>query len=203
MGAHPPAPLILGLTGPIACGKTTVGTILLQLGALARIDADQIVHRLYEPGMPVSREIAAAFGPEMLAPDGSVDRGRLGDVVFGHPEQLRRLEGIVHPAVRAAVRQELAQYHGKPGVVVIDAVRLLQSDLLPLCDAVWVVQCPEEAELRRLRRNRGLDEAAARARLAAQPSFDHPAVTRIIHNDGTRQALRAEVELAWTDLTAR
>jgi len=191
------APRILGLTGPIACGKTTVGDLLLDLGALERIDADRVVHELEGSDTPTAREIRTLFGDEVMNPDGSVNRQRLGGIVFANPEALRRLEGVVHPAVRSIIRARLEKLRDRAGVVVVDAVRLLQSDLLPMCDAVWVVQCPANAQMRRLTEIRKMDAAAAMARLAAQPSFEHPRVTEVITNAGSLQKLRRQVESAW------
>lgn len=195
-------PFILGLTGPIACGKTTVGTLLLELGALDRIDADTVVHDLYAPGTQVTAAVAGAF-PGVLAEDGSVDRSVLAEKVFGHQESLRRLEGIVHPAVRATIRDRLEHFRGRRGLVVIDAVRLLQSDLLPLCDAVWLVTCDRAEQERRLRENRRMSDAAVRDRLDSQPTFDSPRVSAVIPNSGSRADLAHAVRRAWEALGTR
>jgi dephospho-CoA kinase len=193
-------PFLLGLTGPIGCGKSTVGDILLRLGAIERIDADNVVHRLMAPGTEVTRQIESVFGPGVLAPNGAVDRGRLADIVFNDSAALRQLEAMVHPGVRSAIRERLEDSRGRHGVVVVDAVRLLQSELLPLCDAVWVVRCSVEEEMRRLTSLRGMPPDAARGRLAAQPSFDHPKVDRVIWNDGTMEELERNVKAAWERL---
>jgi len=195
------SPFLLGLTGPIACGKTTVGDILLELGALERIDADRVVHTLMEPGTPTTGAIRGEFGDEILRPDGSVDRGRLGRLVFADAEALRRLEGIVHPAVRHSIRERLPQFEGRPGVLVVDAVKLLQSELLELCDGVWVVQCSAAAQLRRLTEIRHMTAEEAQGRLAAQPSFSSPRVTAVIENSGSMDELRQRVEEEWSALS--
>jgi dephospho-CoA kinase len=187
---------ILGLTGPIACGKTTVGNILLELGATERIDADTVVHRLMVAGTPTTRRIVERFGDDILAEDGSVDRRALAGRVFGDPSALRDLEAITHPEVRLETLRRL-QVHSE-GVIVIDAVKLLQSELLPLCDAVWVVRCDPEVELRRLKRRNGLTKEEAQTRIAAQPSFDSPAVGVVIDNSGSVDELRRHVEEAWS-----
>jgi dephospho-CoA kinase len=193
-------PRILGLTGPIGCGKTTVGDLLGELGALERIDADRVVHELMAAGTATSREVGRAFGPEALKADGSVDRAALARIVFADAVARTRLEAIVHPAVRRAIRQRIEELKGRRGIVVVDAVRLLQSDLLPLCDWVWVVRCDEGEQRRRLRENRGMDEESIEGRLAAQPSFDHPRVTRVIDNSGSVEELRRQVERMWSEL---
>lgn len=191
---------ILGLTGPIACGKSTVGDILLELGAIERIDADAIVHGLMVAGTETTARIREEFGAQVLRADGSIDRAALGQIVFDDPVALRRLEGIVHPAVRQRVRAGLYELSGREGVVVVDAVRLLQSELLELCDAVWVVQCRRKVELDRLMMNRRMARAAAEARLAAQPAFDHPRVTLVIDNSASLEGLRRQVVAGWQDL---
>ena len=190
-------PRVLGITGPIGCGKTTVGDILLELGALERIDADREVHALMQPGTEVTREIARRFGEAVIAPDGSVDRARLGGIVFADPERLRELESITHPAVRRSIRGRLQDYADEDGVVVVDAVKLLQSDLLPFVEAVWVVQCSQQVQLERLRMIRGMSREAALDRVRAQPDFRHERVTAVLENSGSLQELRERVQQAW------
>jgi dephospho-CoA kinase len=197
---HKNAPFVLGITGPIACGKTTAGTILLELGALARIDADEVVHSLMRPHSPVTVQVASVFGPSVITADGAVDRARLASTVFGDPEALARLESIVHPAVRAAIRARIESFSGCAGVIVVDAVKLLQSDLLPLCDAVWVIRCAPTEQLRRLRDERHMHPEAIDGRLAAQPAFEHPRVTRVIENSGDLTALRARIAAEWATI---
>jgi dephospho-CoA kinase len=196
-----PAPRILGLTGPIGCGKSTVGDLLLELGALERIDADQAVHQLMLSGTPTTGQIRSVFGPQVIDPDGSVDRTALGELVFADPQALARLEAIVHPAVRQVIRSRLSDLSRHTGIVVVDAVKLLQSELLEVCDAVWVVRCSAETQMHRLTETRHLTESAARSRMAAQPSFDHPRVTTVIDNSGSMEDLRRRVERAWSALT--
>lgn len=195
-----PAPRILGLTGPIACGKSTVGDLLLELGALERIDADQAVHQLMLSGSPTTDQIRAVFGPQVINPDGSVNRTVLGELVFADPQALARLEGIVHPAVRQVIRSRVRELSHRSGIVVVDAVKLLQSELLELCDAVWVVCCSADTQMQRLTEIRHMTESAARNRMAAQPSFDHPRVTTVIDNSGSVEDLRRQVEQAWSAL---
>jgi dephospho-CoA kinase len=201
---HPEtAPRILGLTGPIACGKTTVGAILLDLGALARIDADEVVHELMEAGTATTCHVERAFGTAVIAASCAVDRAALGARVFADPEALRRLEDIVHPAVRSAIRGRIERFAGREGVVILDAVKVLQSDLADLCMAVWVVQCPREEELRRLTEDRAMSPQEAGDRIAAQPAFDDPRVSAVIDNSGSLEQLRAEVGRWWAEFTAR
>jgi dephospho-CoA kinase len=186
---------ILGLTGPIACGKTTVGDLLLEFGAVARIDADAVVHGLMRAGTPTSARIAERFGQEALDATGAVDRAALGRAVFADPDALRDLEAITHPDVRLEIRRRLERY--QDGVVVVDAVKLLQSDLLALCDAVWVVSCDPASEMRRLMHRNALIEDDARRRIDAMPSFEHAAVAVRIDNSGSMDDLRPRVRQAW------
>lgn len=194
------SPFVLGLTGAIGCGKTTVGDILLELGALERIDADRVVHRLMEPGTEVTAQVARAFGQHVLLPDAGVNRQALGRIVFGDPAKLRRLEEITHPAVRREIRRRIESLAGTEGVVVVDAVKLLESDLLPLTDAVWMVQCAPDQQLLRLTQTRNMTAEDAAARIRAQPTFHHPAVTRVIQNNQTLMKLRENVAEAWQEL---
>src|ERR1700692_2706537 len=113
---------ILGITGNIACGKTSVGQMLLELGAERYIDADAVVHKLYESGQPIAVQVAQAFGPSVMAADGSVNRQSLGAVVFQDAGAMRRLEAIVHPAVGGALLQELSIV-SPTGIAIIDAVK--------------------------------------------------------------------------------
>jgi dephospho-CoA kinase len=203
VAAHDPqaVPRILGLTGPIACGKTTVGTMLLRLGALARIDADEVVHELMEPGTETTARVERAFGTGVIAPDGAVDRKALGQRVFADPDDLHRLEQIVHPEVRLTIREKLRLFAGREGIVVLDAVKLLQGDLAALCSAIWVVQCEPSEELRRLTEDRGITPADAGRRLAAQPSFGDARVSAVIDNSGDREETLAQVRRHWQELT--
>ncbi len=160
-------PLRLGLTGPIGCGKSTVLAWLAARGALV-IDADQVARAVTSPGSPVTAEVAAAFGPAVIAADGSLDRAALGTIVFGDPGQLRRLEAITHPAVREQILAALrAAEDGPQAVVVIEAIRLVEAGYPALLDEVWLVTC-EPAEQRRRLVARGVSDADASARITAQ-----------------------------------
>jgi dephospho-CoA kinase len=196
-------PYILGLTGNIASGKTTIGLMLLELGAHTYEDADQVVHRLYLPGQPLVARLAETFGRDVLAPDGGIDRQRLGERVFGDPAALKRLEALVHPAVQEALLATLSSIPDDE-VGVLDAIKLVESGYASLCHAVWVVECPEAMQLRRLVEQRGLTTEQARARLAAQPQMGPKlaAATEVIHNDGTLYDLRAQVTGAWKRFVA-
>src|SRR5258708_4604805 len=195
---------ILGITGNIACGKTTVGKMLLELGVEKYIDADALVHQLYLSGQPIAREVAAAFGTDVMAADGSVDRKALGERVFGDASALRRLEEIVHPAVGQAMLGSLASVSAN-GIAVIDAVKLLEGGSGAFCQSKWLVVCPEEQELARLMARNELSEAEARARLQAQPSVERrlPLVDEVIDNGGSLEETRRQVDAAFQRFCAR
>jgi dephospho-CoA kinase len=197
-------PRIIGLTGNIACGKTTIGTILLDLGAEKYIDADALVHRLYEPGQPIALSIAETFGPAVMTPEGRVDRKALGEIVFHQPEALRRLEAIVHPAVGQALLAELSQV-SPTGIVIIDAVKLLEGGSGALCQSKWLVVCSEEQELERLMQRNHLSKEEALARLRAQPSVAQrlPLVDEVIDNSGPLSLTRQQVNEAFERFNQR
>lgn len=187
---------LIGLTGNIACGKSTVLAQLAGYGA-AVIDADRVVHALQEPGQPVWAAIREHFGPGVLAPDGAIDRRALGAIVFADPAALALLERLTHPAVRARIAA-LVDASAAP-VIAVDAVKLLEGGLADCCDELWVVTCAPEQQLARLMARNGFAEAEARRRIAAQP----PVETRLIHadvtidNSGPLAATRARVREAW------
>ncbi len=191
-------PRIIGITGNIACGKTVVGHMLLELGAECYIDADAVVHRLYLSGQPIAVKVAEVFGPAVVAADGSVDRKALGAIVFQDTAAMRRLEAIVHPAVSVALANELASV-SDAGIAVIDAVKLLEGGSGAFCQSKWIVVCSEEQELERLVARNHLSEAEAMARIRAQPSVAArlALVDEIIDNGGSLDETRCQVAAAF------
>ena len=187
-------PRVIGLTGNIACGKTSVGRILLDSGAERYIDADAVVHRLYESGQPVADGIKKAFGTGVMASDGSVDRKALGAIVFRDPTELTRLEQIVHPAVGEALLQELALVSAT-GIAIIDAVKLLEGRSGELCQSKWLVICPQEQQLARLMARNGMSmqEALERVRAQTPVSEKLALVDEVIDNGGTLAETREQV----------
>ncbi|MDQ6907569.1 MAG: dephospho-CoA kinase [Chloroflexota bacterium] len=189
-------PYIIGLTGNIACGKSTVRGMIGEHGA-ATLDADALVHDLYMPGDPVYRAVIEAFGADILGMDAEIDRRALGRKVFGDPVALARLEGLTHPAVIERTWAWVAR-QTTPGVVV-DAVKLIEAGIADGCDAVWVVTCPLEEERRRLMTRPGMTTAEADRRLAAQAP-EAAKIARadvVIDNGGTMEATRAQIDRAW------
>ncbi len=195
---------ILGITGNIACGKSAVGRMLLELGIEKYIDADALVHRLYLSGQPIARRVAQAFGTGVMTEDGSVDRKALAALVFQDAAALRRLEEIVHPAVGQVLVGELASV-SPGGVTVIDAVKLLEGGSGAFCQSKWLITCPQEQELARLRTRNGLSAAEARARLQAQPSVELrlPLVDEVIDNGGSLEETRLQVAAAYQRFLSR
>ncbi len=191
-------PRILGITGNIACGKTAVGKMLLELGAERYIDADAVVHGLYLSGQPIAVQVAETFGPRVLASDGNVDRRALGEIVFQDAGAMRRLEAIVYPAVGRAIASELAAV-SSGGVAIIDAVKLLEGGSGALCQSRWMVICTEEQELARLIARNALSPDEARKRLQAQPPVQPrlPLVDEVIDNSGPIEKTRRQVEAAY------
>src|SRR5215472_186575 len=187
-------PRILGLTGNIASGKTSVGQMLLSLGAERYIDTDTLVHRLYEPHQPIALAVSELFGPAVLASDRSVDRHKLGGIVFHNAEAMKRLEQIVHPAVDAALLAELSQV-SPTGIVVVDGVKLLEAPSGALCQQKWLVVCPIEQQIARLIARNHLSLEEAQARVRAQPDITRllTLVDEVIDNGGPLEQTRLQV----------
>ena len=191
-------PRIIGITGNIACGKTAVGHMLLESGAERYIDADAVVHKLYQSGQAIAVKVAKAFGPGVVASNGDIDRKTLGAIVFQDTEAMRRLEAIVHPAVSQAMADELASV-SLTGIVVIDAVKLLEGGSGKFCQSKWMVVCSEELEYARLVARNQLNQEEALARIHAQPSvLDRLSlVDEVIDNSGSLDDTRKQVSAAY------
>ncbi len=187
---------VIGLTGNIGTGKSVVRRMLEHLGAFG-IDADALSHRAIAKGAPGYAKIVEVFGRWVLAPDGEVDRAKLGRVVFSDPAALAQLEAIVHPLVRQAV-DWMVQRSSKP-VVVVEAIKLLESPLREHMDSIWVVASLEETQLSRLMQKRGLPEAEARQRINAQPRQEQKiaAANVVIRNVSTFEDTWKQVAAAW------
>jgi dephospho-CoA kinase len=188
---------MVGLTGGIGSGKSEVARRLTELGAIV-IDADALAREVVAPGTDGLAEVVAAFGPGVLASDGSMDRTAVGSMVFGNEEKRRRLEAIIHPRVRERSTRMIAA--APPDAVVVNDVPLLvESGLASNFDLVIVVVAREDVRLKRLVEQRGMSEDAVRARFAAQATDDQRrAVADVeIVNEGTLDELRATVDAAW------
>ncbi|MCS7088559.1 MAG: dephospho-CoA kinase [Thermoflexales bacterium] len=188
---------VIGLTGNIATGKSTVAAMLQELGATV-INADQIAREVVVPGTPAFAAIVQRFGPSVVQPDGFLDRRALGRIVFADQSRLRELESIVHPPVRAMIRERLASAPHN-SIVVLEVIRLFESGLDALCDAVWVTHCSEEQQRARLIRERGFsaDEAEQRIRIQSSPSEKIARADVVIDTGGSLEETRRQVEHAW------
>ena len=196
---------LIGLIGPIGCGKSTVAGWLAARGA-AVIDADALTREIMAPGTPVADAIVARFGGEFRRPDGSLDRAALGRLVFADPVRLAELESIVHPAVAGLLEASIRAADSRgPAAIVLEAIKLVEAGHAPWCDEVWLVICDPETQLVRLT-GRGMDEPDARQRIAAQAAslaLWRAAATRTIRTEGPRAAVERAVEAALQEALAR
>ncbi|MEV5728783.1 MULTISPECIES: dephospho-CoA kinase [Streptomyces] len=195
--------LTVGLTGGIGAGKSEVSRLLVECGAVL-IDADRIAREVVAPGTPGLAAVVEAFGEEVLAPDGGLDRPRLGSIVFADPGKLAVLNSIVHPLVGARSR-ELEAAAAEDAVVVHDVPLLTENGLAPLYDVVIVVDAAPETQLDRLVRLRGMTEEDARARMAAQASREkrREIADIVIDNDVPLAELERRVRDVWAELVRR
>jgi len=193
---------VIGVTGSIACGKSSVMRTLAALGA-ATIDADAVYHELIRPGEPLIAALAARFGSGIIAADGAIDRRALGAIVFSDPAALADLDALTHPAVTAELRRRIAS--ATAPVVAVDAVKLIEGGFAPDCDRLWVVVCDEERQIERLAARNGLDRAEAARRVAAQPPLAGKLALAdlVIDNSGSPAATAAQVRGAWASLQTK
>jgi len=194
-------PILIGLTGNIATGKSVVAQMLAELGAFV-IDADRVAHEVMAPDGPAYDAVIEAFGSAILSSDGTIDRGKLGEIVFRDPEALQRLEAAVHPATIAEVTLRILQ--AKAPVVVVEAIKLIEAGMHRAYDALWVVTAPRWLQIERLVNERGLTEEAAALRVDAQPPQEEKATVAdlVMVNDGSLEALREQVQAAWAEIRA-
>ncbi|HVB81967.1 MAG TPA: dephospho-CoA kinase [Candidatus Binataceae bacterium] len=199
-------PVTIGLTGGIGSGKSTAAKILAALGAPI-IDADKVGHEIYQPGAPAYQELIDAFGPGILAPDSTIDRRKLGPIVFADPAALERLNAIAHPKMFARMGEMVAAMRrgGETRPVVVEAAILIEANWQPLFDEIWLVTTSRERVIERVARDRGLRPEQTEARIRAQLSDEERRkyATSVIGNDGTLEDLRAAVTHLWQDALAR
>jgi len=163
---------IIGLTGGIGSGKSTVSRFLVELGAVI-LNADKVGHEAFKPDTELWREVVAAFGRQILKPGGEIDRHKLGEMVFGNPKLLSRLNQIMHPRMYDMVKAQLEEYRQQGvKVVVLEAPLLLEANWTSLVDEVWVTVAPESTVLRRLKEKSGLSEPQSLARIRSQLSLE-------------------------------
>jgi len=192
---------IVGLTGPIGAGKSTVAGMLRELGAKV-LDADALARDEQLRGTVGYSAIVQQFGTEILGPDLEIDRRKLADIVFADPRRLAQLERIVHPRVIARVLEARAMLPDE-AILVVEAIKLVETSLRTVCDRIWIVLAEQPTLVARLS-GRGLSEEQVLARMAHQAAeVDLRAVAHVaLRNDGDRDALRATVSAAWSSVRA-
>ncbi|MFQ5826181.1 MAG: dephospho-CoA kinase [Dehalococcoidia bacterium] len=193
---------VIGLTGGIGSGKSTVSGFLAELGAVI-LDADKVGHELLHPDTETARRVIATFGQDIVKPNGEVDRSRLGEKVFNNPEALKQLNAIVHPALVQRLRERLAELREGGGkVVVVEAAIMIEAGWQSLADEIWVTLAPEDTVVERLTANKGLSEAQVRARIRSQMPVEEKAkwATEVIDTTGSLEEVRSRVEELWRRL---
>ncbi len=198
---------VIGLTGGIAAGKTSVSAGLARRGAHV-IDADSVGHRVLEPGGEAYDDVLRAFGKDILDADGRIDRRKLGSVIFADPQKRRQLNAISHPHMAQRMSREIARVRGRqapPPLIVLDAAILLEAGWDALCDEVWTVSVDSETATGRLISRNGLTADQAHERIAAQwNNRDRESrAQRVIRNEGSLDELTAQVERIWYEVTGR
>lgn len=190
----------IGLTGGIGSGKSTVSQILTELGAFV-IDADKVGHEIYLPGKEAWHQLTTAFGRDILAPDRTIDRKKLGALVFGSDDARKKLNGIVHPLmfqdIDRRIKAKRAEGFTKP--IVVEAAILIEANWLPLADEVWLVVTNKTAVIDRVATQRGMAAKETEARIASQLSDSERRkyAQVVIENDDTLEALRQAIGAAW------
>lgn len=194
---------VVGLTGGIGSGKSTVSKLAEEMGAVI-LDADKVGHEAYTPDSETWREVVAAFGDEIVAEDRSIDRRKLGAIVFADTAALARLNGIMHPRMFDMMKARLDE-HRRQGtkIVVLEAAILIEAEWTPLVDEVWVTVASEPVVVERVRERTGLPEEQIRSRIRSQLSNEERTrqADEVIVNDGSLDELRATVAKLWEKLT--
>ncbi len=196
--------LLVGLTGGIGSGKSTVARMLEERGAVV-FDADVLAREAVAPGTPGHDAVVERFGPNVLLPGGALDREALASIVFADPAARRDLEAIVHPEVRRLFAEGCERYQGTDAVVVFGAPLLVETGMHTAFDVLVVVTAPVERQVERLMRDRGMSEPAIRARIDAQLPLEQKAEVAdvLIDNDGSLEDLERRVDRVWSELKER
>ena len=194
-----PDKTIIGLTGNIATGKSAVMRLAAEKGALT-LDADKIVHEILENDPSMQAAVAVAFGPDVRRSDGRIDRAALASIVFTDEEALRDLELMLHPAVRQEIVRRINE--SEEQTVMLEAIKLLEGELIEIIDHVWVTRCPRKVQVERLMVCRGMDAETAAVRVNAQGPQEAKVAQAdvVIDTDGTMADTKAQFELAWGQL---
>jgi dephospho-CoA kinase len=196
--------LLVGLTGGIGSGKSTVARMLELRGAVV-FDADVLARQAVEPGTPGHDAVVERFGANVLGPGGELDREALASIVFADPAARRDLEAIVHPEVRRLFAEGCEAYRDDDVVVVFSAPLLVETGMHTAFEVLVVVSTPVESQIERLLRDRGMREDSIRSRIAAQAPLEEKAAVAdvIVDNEGTLEELQAQVDRLWNDLRTR
>ena len=196
----------IGLTGGIGSGKSTVSQLLGELGAFV-IDADKVGHEIYLPGKEAWKQVTAAFGQDILAPDQTIDRKKLGAIVFGSDDARKKLNSIVHPLMFKDIDDRIKEKRadGFTDPIVVEAAILIEANWLPLADEVWLVVTNKNAVIERVASQRGLSAKDTEARIASQLSDAERRkyATLVIENDGSLEDLKIKVQQAWNRICGR
>jgi dephospho-CoA kinase len=189
---------IIGLTGNIATGKSVVRRMLANSGALG-IDADDITHRMLYPESPVYSKVIETFGDDILSNDGQISRSKLGEIVFKDEKKLHKLESLIHPGVTSSIEKRIRKADVR--IIVIEAIKLLESDLRGLCDSVWVSHASSLHQMERLMQTRKMDERQAQERISAQPPQGEKLASAdvVINTEGTFERTWQQVRASLND----
>jgi dephospho-CoA kinase len=196
--------ILVGLTGGLGAGKSTVAAMLAERGAIV-VDADDLARQALEPGTRAFQQVCDLFGDEVVTPSGELDREALAARVFGDQDARRALESITHPEVFRMLAETVEAHRGTDHVVVFDAPLIIETGFHEACDVVVVVSAKTEHQIERVARSRGMAEDQARARIAAQiPVEQREALADVvIRNDGDLASLERQVEALWAGLQRR
>ncbi|MEE9203014.1 MAG: dephospho-CoA kinase [Dehalococcoidia bacterium] len=197
--------LVIGLTGGMGSGKSTVSRLLMEKGA-RMVDGDKVGHQLYEPGGPAYSEVVATFGPGVVGPDGQIDRARLGSIVFADPDALKRLNAIMHPKIKDVIAEVLQGWRRDGAeVAVVEAAVLFEAKWADLVDEVWVTLSDEGTVVDRLSKAKGMSPEQVRARLRSQMPAEEKARRAhvVIRNDDSLEGLEKQVEALWHSVNSR
>ena len=197
-----PKSLVVGVTGGIATGKTTVARMLEELGA-KRVSADEIVHELLAPGTDVARLVESEFGPDIIMASGEIDRAKLGELLFRDEGKRRRLEAVIHPRVMAEVARQIEDFRRDcPGVLVIEIPLLVEVGATGIVDKVLVVSAEQETQIDRLQKRYNMSRHDALLRIQSQLPIDEKAkhADWVISTEGTLRTTKRRVERLWSDI---
>ena len=197
--------LVIGLTGGIGSGKTTVSKILQDMGAVV-LDADRVGHEAYNPGTQTWRDVVAAFGEDIVQDNGEIDRRKLGSIVFNDAPAMKKLTDIMWPRIYGIVK-ERTEEQKKSGteVMVVEAAVLVEANWTPLVDDVWVITASEDAVVKRLKESKGMTEEQVRSRIDAQMCSDErlSRADVVIYNDSGLGQLKQQLVDAWKSRVER